>query len=91
MPLRRRLAQLHWGGGTPNYLNSEETTQLWQLIRRHFDLEPDLEASIEVNPELLSRDAVLQLRQLGFNRISFGIQDADPEVQNAVAGGSGPL
>mgnify|MGYP006271800871 CR=1 FL=1 len=84
MPQRRRLAQLHWGGGTPNYLNADETRQLWQLIKRHFDLEPDLEASIEVNPEFLSRDAALQLRALGFNRISFGIQDADPEVQKAV-------
>ncbi len=84
MPQRRRLAQLHWGGGTPNYLNAEETRQLWELIARHFDLEPDLEASIEVNPEFLSRDAALQLRALGFNRISFGIQDADPEVQQAV-------
>jgi len=84
MPQRRRLAQLHWGGGTPNYLNAEETRQLWELIAQHFDLEPDLEASIEVNPEFLSRDAALQLRALGFNRISFGIQDADPEVQRAV-------
>ncbi|MEB3171706.1 MAG: radical SAM protein, partial [Synechococcaceae cyanobacterium] len=65
MPQRRRLAQLHWGGGTPNYLNAEETRRLWELIARHFDLEPDLEASIEVNPEFLTRDAALQLRQLG--------------------------
>ena len=84
MPRRRRLAQLHWGGGTPNYLNGEETAQLWGLIERHFDLDTQLEASIEVNPEFLSRDAVLQLRALGFNRLSFGIQDADPEVQQAV-------
>ena len=81
---RRTLAQLHWGGGTPNYLNPNETAQLWALIERHFDLAADLEASIEVNPEFLSRDGVLQLRQLGFNRISFGIQDADPDVQAAV-------
>ncbi len=84
MPQRRRLAQLHWGGGTPNYLNLDETRQLWDLIAEHFDLETNLEASIEVNPEFLSRDAVLQLRELGFNRISFGIQDADPDVQRAV-------
>ena len=84
MAQRRRLAQLHWGGGTPNYLNAEETARLWALIERHFDLDPDLEASIEVNPEFLSRDAALQLRQLGFNRVSFGIQDADPAVQQAV-------
>jgi oxygen-independent coproporphyrinogen-3 oxidase len=81
---RRRLAQLHWGGGTPNYLSPQEQGQLWSLIERHFDLSPDLEASIEVNPEFLSRDQVLELRRLGFNRISFGIQDADPRVQAAV-------
>jgi oxygen-independent coproporphyrinogen-3 oxidase len=84
LPRRRRLAQLHWGGGTPNYFNAEERARLWQLIERHFDLDPDLEASIEVNPEFLSRDQALQLRELGFNRISFGIQDANPEVQRAV-------
>ncbi|MFM7676164.1 MAG: oxygen-independent coproporphyrinogen III oxidase [Synechococcus sp.] len=81
---RRRLEQLHWGGGTPNYLTAAETGQLWDLIARHFDLAGDLEASIEVNPEFLSRDGVLGLRQQGFNRISFGIQDADPDVQAAV-------
>ena len=81
---RRHLAQLHWGGGTPNYLNTEETARLWGLIEQHFDLDPELEASIEVNPEFLSHNAALQLRQLGFNRISFGIQDADPAVQRAV-------
>ncbi len=84
MPQRRRLAQLHWGGGTPNYLNNSELTQLWELIAQHFDLEPDLEASIEVNPELVDREQIQTLRRLGFNRISFGIQDADPQVQAAV-------
>ena len=59
LPARRRLAQLHWGGGTPNYLNAAEQRQLWELISAHFDLEPQLEASIEVNPEFLSRDQAL--------------------------------
>ncbi len=81
---RRRLAQLHWGGGTPNYLNIDERTQLWRLIETHFDLAGDLEASIEVNPEFLDREGVRQIRALGFDRISFGIQDADPDVQRAV-------
>ena len=84
MPKRRRLAQLHWGGGTPNYLNASETQTLWELIGRHFDLAEDLKASIELNPEFLDRDQVLGLRRLGFNRVSFGIQDSDPEVQRAV-------
>ncbi|CAK6696366.1 oxygen-independent coproporphyrinogen III oxidase [Synechococcus sp. CBW1107] len=81
---RRRVEQLHWGGGTPNYLTPAEQGQLWELLDQHFDLATDLEASIEVNPEFLSRDELLGLRRLGFNRISFGIQDADPEVQKAV-------
>ena len=84
MPQRRRVAQLHWGGGTPNYLNQQESAQLWGLLEQHFELVPNLDASIEVNPEFLSRDEVLHLRGLGFNRISFGIQDANPEVQKAV-------
>lgn len=81
---RRRLAQLHWGGGTPNYLSAAEQAVLWGLIERHFDLAEGLEASIEVNPEFLDRDQVIGLRRLGFQRISFGIQDADPAVQKAV-------
>jgi oxygen-independent coproporphyrinogen-3 oxidase len=81
---RRCLGQLHWGGGTPNYLSSSELGQLWGLLERHFDLAADLEASIEVNPEFLDREQVLDLRRLGFSRISFGIQDADPQVQKAV-------
>jgi len=84
LPQRRRLAQVHWGGGTPNYLNVEEQSQLWNLVARHFDLEPELEASIEVNPEFIDQGQALHLRALGFNRISFGIQDADPDVQQAV-------
>ena len=84
MPQRRRVAQLHWGGGTPNYLNQQESARLWGLLEQHFELDPNLDASIEVNPEFLSRDEVLHLRGLGFNRISFGIQDANPEVQKAV-------
>ena len=84
LPQRRRLAQVHWGGGTPNYLNAEEQSQLWNLVARHFDLEPELEASIEVNPEFIDQGQALHLRALGFNRISFGIQDADPDVQQAV-------
>jgi oxygen-independent coproporphyrinogen III oxidase len=84
MPQRRRVAQLHWGGGTPNYLNQQESARLWGLLEQHFELESNLDASIEVNPEFLNREEVLHLWGLGFNRISFGIQDANPEVQKAV-------
>ncbi len=84
MTKSRPLAQIHWGGGTPNYLNDDEITRLWELISSRFEVTSDLEASIEVNPEFLSKESALHLRRVGFNRISFGIQDANPEVQKAV-------
>ena len=85
LPQRRRLAQVHWGGGTPNYLNAEEQSQLWNLVTRHFDLEPELEASIEVNPEFIDQGQALHLRALGFNRISFGTPNTRNALQNRPA------
>ncbi|MEB3358130.1 MAG: oxygen-independent coproporphyrinogen III oxidase [Synechococcales bacterium] len=76
--------QLHWGGGTPNYLALEQVERLWQALSQHFQFADDTEISIEVNPRYLDRDYVLGLRQIGFNRISFGIQDFDPQVQIAI-------
>ena len=64
MPQRRALAQLHLGGGTPNYLNDAEMATLWGLIEQHFDLAPQLEASIELNPEFVSRDQAMELHRL---------------------------
>jgi len=81
---RRPVNQLHWGGGTPNYLTLPQIDRLWQALNQHFTLATNAEISIEVNPAYLSREQVFFLRQLGFNRISFGIQDFDPQVQAAV-------
>ncbi|ESA38192.1 oxygen-independent coproporphyrinogen iii oxidase [Leptolyngbya sp. Heron Island J] len=80
----RVVNQLHWGGGTPNYLTLEQVKLLWQVLHQHFSFAQDAEISIEVNPVSLSRDYVLGLRELGFNRISFGIQDFNPQVQAAI-------
>jgi oxygen-independent coproporphyrinogen-3 oxidase len=80
----RKVNQMHWGGGTPNYLSLKQLETLWTAIHQHFQFEPNAEISIEVNPRYLDRDYVLFLRQLGFNRISFGIQDFNPQVQEAV-------
>lgn len=80
----RAVNQLHWGGGTPNYLNPSQVEQLWSLLHNQFTFAPNAEISIEVNPRYLDRDYVLFLRQLGFNRVSFGIQDFNPQVQEAV-------
>ncbi|MBD2311304.1 oxygen-independent coproporphyrinogen III oxidase [Desertifilum sp. FACHB-1129] len=80
----RHVDQLHWGGGTPNYLSAQQVETLWETLNQHFTFAPDAEISIEVNPRFLERDYLFHLRDLGFNRISFGIQDFDPRVQAAV-------
>ena len=80
----RPVVQLHWGGGTPNYLNLEQVERLWQAINRHFTLADNAEVSIEINPRYVDKNYIFTLRSLGFNRISFGIQDFNPQVQEAV-------
>lgn len=81
---RRVVNQMHWGGGTPNYLSLEQASRLWQTLKQNFSFADDAELSIEVSPRYLTRDYVLGLRLLGFNRISFGIQDFNPQVQSAI-------
>ena len=78
------LSQLHLGGGSPTFLNDEELTNLMAMLRQAFDLAPGAEVSIEVDPRTASRQRLRHLAALGFNRISFGIQDFDPLVQAAV-------
>ncbi|MCU0569760.1 MAG: oxygen-independent coproporphyrinogen III oxidase [Oculatellaceae cyanobacterium Prado106] len=80
----RLVQQLHWGGGTPNYLSLDQVQFLWDELNQSFQFDPDAEISIEVNPAYLDRDYLLALRQIGFKRISFGIQDFNPQVQEAV-------
>lgn len=82
----RKVEQLHWGGGTPTFLNVEEMTALMQKTRKHFNLYDDDsgEYSIEIDPREASRESVKALRELGFNRMSLGVQDFDPQVQKAV-------
>ena len=80
------VAQLHFGGGTPTYLSDEQMGDLMAHLRRSFRFAPDDagEYSIEVDPRTVSADRVHSLRRQGFNRISLGVQDFDPEVQKAV-------
>lgn len=80
----RQVQQLHWGGGTPNYLSPQQVEKLWTKINDNFKLAPEAEVSIEVNPRFLDKNYIFHLRDLGFNRISFGIQDFNPKVQEAV-------
>ena len=79
-----RVQQLHWGGGTPTYLSHEQMCSLMQRTRESFDLAPDGEYSIEIDPRKIADDTIALLRALGFNRLSLGVQDFDPDVQRAV-------
>jgi oxygen-independent coproporphyrinogen-3 oxidase len=81
---RRQVTQLHWGGGTPNYLSLEQVDTLWQTINKQFTFDDKAEISIEINPRYVDKNYIFFLKQIGFNRISFGIQDFNPEVQEAV-------
>ncbi|SKB13060.1 Oxygen-independent coproporphyrinogen-III oxidase [Planktothrix sp. PCC 11201] len=81
---RRPVTQLHWGGGTPNYLSLEQVDYLWETINKQFIFDDKAEISIEINPRYVDRNYIFFLKQMGFNRISFGIQDFNPQVQEAV-------
>jgi oxygen-independent coproporphyrinogen-3 oxidase len=81
---RRRVVQLHFGGGTPTFLAPDEIRRLGRIIHQHFTLAPDAEAGVEVDPRRLTRDHLVALREIGFNRVSMGVQDFDPKVQEAV-------
>lgn len=82
----RIVNQLHWGGGTPTFISHEQMTELMQQTRRHFTLLDDDsgEYSIELDPREVNAGSINLLRKLGFNRISLGVQDFNPEVQQAV-------
>jgi oxygen-independent coproporphyrinogen-3 oxidase len=81
----RVVRQLHWGGGTPTYLNPADIRRLMAMIRRHFsNFAVDAEIGCEVDPRELTREHLAALRESGFNRLSFGVQDLDPAVQQAV-------
>jgi oxygen-independent coproporphyrinogen-3 oxidase len=81
---RSPITQLHWGGGTPTFLSAEEMTRLWRALHDHFVFAPDAECSIEIDPRKVDSTTVALLAELGFNRMSVGVQDFDPLVQKAV-------
>ncbi|RTZ59705.1 MAG: oxygen-independent coproporphyrinogen III oxidase [Gammaproteobacteria bacterium] len=80
----REVVQLHWGGGTPNYLTKEQTKWLFDLIRENFNISPNAEISVEIDPRSVDFEYLKLYRDLGFNRISAGVQDFNPAVQKAV-------
>jgi len=80
----RDVLQLHLAGGTPNYLNDAQLTRLTEMTERHFRILPDTDQSIECDPRRTSAGQLELLYALGFRRISFGVQDLNPEVQRAI-------
>ena len=82
----RPVDQLHWGGGTPTFISHDEMKQLMAVTRQHFNLHDDDsgEYSIEIDPREINTETMEVLRSIGFNRISLGVQDFDPQVQKAV-------
>ncbi len=82
----RKVEQLHWGGGTPTFLNQAQMGRLMDETRRHFSLlgNDEGEYSIEIDPRTVDAERIVYLRELGFNRISLGVQDFDETVQRAV-------
>lgn len=82
----RTVTQLHWGGGTPTFLDDDQIQGLMDCIRQHFTLADDDhgEFGIEIDPRTVDAGRIERLRAAGFNRLSFGIQDFEPRVQKAV-------
>ncbi len=81
---RRQLRQVHWGGGTPTYLTVGELRRLGAVLRDSFELTSDAEMAIEIDPRVTTVEQLETLQELGFNRLSMGVQDFTPEVQQAV-------
>ena len=84
LPQRRTISQLHWGGGTPTYYAADQLERVFAGIAAHFAFTPDAEIGVEIDPRVTSETQLAALRRCGFNRLSMGIQDFAPEVQQAV-------
>jgi oxygen-independent coproporphyrinogen-3 oxidase len=81
---RQSVSQLHFGGGSPTFLSNAELSRTVQRLAKAFSFSDDIEMSIEVDPRTVTPERLACFRELGFNRISFGVQDFDAEVQQAV-------
>jgi oxygen-independent coproporphyrinogen III oxidase len=80
----RLVEQLHWVGGTPTYLSPQQIEDLFRYVRERFSFSPTAEVSIEIDPRVTTPEHCRVLRSVGFNRLSMGIQDFDPLVQQTI-------
>jgi len=81
---KRPVLQYHWGGGTPTHLNLEQIERVQAAFRKTFELAPGAEVAIEIDPRITTAEQIELLAKLGFNRISLGLQDLDPKVQEGI-------
>jgi oxygen-independent coproporphyrinogen III oxidase len=79
-----RVGQMHWGGGTPTFYALDDLEALHRTIASHFELDQSGEYSIEIDPRTVTAQTLPRLREMGFNRVSFGVQDFEPAVQRAI-------
>ncbi len=84
LPARPSVIQYHWGGGTPTYFDPDQLRQLNETVRKYFAILPDAERAIEIDPRVTTHEHIDLLAELGFNRLSLGVQDFDPKVQKAI-------
>lgn len=80
----RKVTQMHWGGGTPSYLRPEEIRELAEFLNARFSYGEDPEIGVEIDPRGLTFEHMRAFRESGFNRVSMGVQDFDPAVQQAI-------
>lgn len=78
------VKQLHWGGGTPTFLTESQIIRLYEKLQQHFQIDPNGEIAIEIDPRTIDHPKLATLRRLGFNRLSMGVQDFDEDVQKEV-------
>ncbi len=81
---RPRVVEMHWGGGTPNFLSNPQIEALFSRLHDIFGIDARTECSVEADPRLVTREQLRTFRQLGFSRISYGVQDVDGAVQEAI-------
>ena len=84
LPERRAVSQLHWGGGTPTFLDERQLARCHEILARSFEFTADAEKAIEIDPAITTRSQIEALARLGFNRISMGVQDFDDKDQQVV-------
>lgn len=84
MDRSRPVVQFHWGGGTPTYLSEDQMARLFRFQTELFQLTPNAEVAIEVDPRVTTPAQLDLLKELGFNRISLGVQDFNPQVQESI-------